>query len=496
MGLDLGTSSLKALLLNEKGKIDFVRSFPYHSYMPAPGWIEQDPGDYEKVLEQVIAVVLKEVPPQDIQAIGFSGHMSAAVLTDTAGKPVTRCITLSDNRSIKESREIALKAEGRIFSNTGNPVITAFCVPKLLWLKQNREEEFRRAAYYITPKDYLRFLLCGNLSAEYTDAANSLLLDRNGEWDLDLIETLGLPQQIFPAILKPWEKAGEITEEAALHFGLKKGTPVIAGGADMACGALGTGLFKPGDSAVTIGTSATFLCAVSKPGDIGRGQITYHPHAIPGCYYAIGSHFNGGLLLNWLSALFSPKEEIDYALLDNLAAKASAVSAGSGGVLCLPFLVGSGSPYFSAADSAAFIGMAQTSGKIHLFKSALEGIAFNLCQTLGIFEEIIGGDLQNIRLAGGGVKIQGWDQIITDVFGKSTRVVNCPDASAAGAAILGAYGAGFCTDMSEAAASCIEDKRILFPDSKVCRIYKDLYRLWINAHDVLENIMENLKNPP
>ena len=488
MGLDLGTSSLKALLINEQGKIDFVHSVPYPSIMAAPGWIEQDPNDYEKALQQVIAAVLKKVSRESIKAIGFSGHMSAAVLTDKEGKPVTECIILSDIRSVKESEEIAQKGGENIFKNTGNPVITAFCAPKLLWLKRNKPEEFNRTAYYLSPKDYLRFLLCGRLSAEYTDAFNSLLLNQNKEWDRDLIETLELPQTIFPEILNPWEKAGEVTEEAARQYGLEAGTPLIAGGADMACGALGTGLFKPGDTALTIGTNATFLCAVPGPAETGRGQITYHPHAVPDCYYALGSHFNGGQLLNWLSTLFSPKEEIDYSLLDDLAAKAASVPPGSGGLVCLPFIVGSGSPYFRAADSAAFIGLAQTTKRSHLFKSALEGVAFNLFQTLNIFEEIIGANIRDIRLGGGGIKIEGWDRIITDVFGKNTRIINCPDASAVGAAILAAYGAGYCKDMSQAAMQCIEDKKNLSPDSDTNRVYGSLFRLWIDAHDTLENI--------
>jgi xylulokinase len=299
-----------------------------------------------------------------------------------------------------------------------------------------------------------------------------------------------LPQKIFPEILKPYDVAGTLTEEASCRYGLKQGIPVIAGGADMACGALGTGVNHPGDAAVTMGTSATFLCAISKIGEAGQG-ITYHPHAIPNCYYALGSHFNGGLALNWFSTLLSPNAEISYPLLDELAAKAADLPPASQGLLCLPFLVGSGSPYFSALDAAAFIGLSQTADRAVLFKSLLEGIAFNLRQSLEIFENITG--LKDIRLAGGGIRIKGWDQIITNVFGRNTRVVNCPDASAVGAAVLGGFGAGIFPDMEKAVEHCLKDQRCLTVDAGEQSVYQVLYPLWIKAHDILRDISAELK---
>jgi xylulokinase len=494
MGLDLGTSSLKVLLLNERAEICFVHSEAYPSNMPRPGWIEQDPVYYEKTMEKVIATALERVPPKDIAAVGFSGHMSATVLVDASGRPVTNCITLSDNRSGVECREIAEKAGERILKNTGNPVITAFSAPKLLWLRRNRNEAFARAAHYMAPKDYLRFLLCGRISAEYTDAANSLLLDSRGQWDWDLIEELGLPKNIFPEILKPAEPAGKVTKAAAGRFGLEEGTPVIAGGADMACGAVGTGITHPGEAAVTIGTSATFLCAVHGIGETGRGCVTYHPHPLPGCFYALGSHFNGGLALNWFSSLFSSNGKINYSILDDLAERIEDIPPGSRGLLCLPFLVGSGTPYFSTRDSGAFIGLNQTTDSPVLFRSILEGIALNLRQSLELFEEINGGKLKSIRIAGGGSKIRGWARIITDVFGCDTLMVVCPHASAVGAAVLGGVGTGMYPDMEESAAKCFEDQRRLSADTGNHRVYHELYGFWKEAHDVLEHVSGGLKN--
>jgi xylulokinase len=494
MGLDLGTSSLKVLLLNERAEIRFVHSEAYPSHMPRSGWIEQDPMDYAKAMERVIAAALEQVPPEDIAAVGFSGHMSAPALIDADGMPTTNCITISDNRGGEESLEIAAKAGERIFKNTGNPVITAFSAPKLLWLQRNRSGAFARAAHYIAPKDYLRYLLCGRIAAEYTDAANSLLLDSQGQWDWELIKELGLPGELFPEILKPAELAGTVTGAAALRFGLRKGTPVIAGGADMACGALGTGINHPGDAAVTIGTSATFLCAVGGIGGAGRGSVTYHPHPAPGCFYALGSHFNGGLALNWFSSLFSSDGEISYPILDDLADRIGDIPPGARGLLCLPFLVGSGTPYFSARDSGAFVGLNQTTDRPLLFRSLLEGIALNLRQSLELFEAINGGKLTSIRIAGGGIKIKGWAQIITDVFGCDTLMVVCPHASAVGAAALAGFGIGLYPSMEEPAAKCFEDQRRLSADPGAHRVYGELYGLWKEAREVLEHISGELKD--
>ncbi|GHT91417.1 xylulokinase [Spirochaetia bacterium] len=495
MGLDLGTSSLKIALLTERAEIRFVRSLNYPSCNPRPSWIEQDPAEYGQVLAKLVSMALEEVPASSIAAVGFSGHMSAPVLVDDKGRPLVNCLTISDNRSMAESLEINRKAGERIFENTGNPVINAFTAPKLLWLMRNREDAFRKAAAFISPKDYLRFLLGGSLCAEHTDAANSLLLDRDGAWDWDLIDKLGFPRHIFPEILGSPDAAGTVSIEAAKRFGLVEGTPLLAGAADMACAALGTGVFRPPDAAVTIGTSATFLCAVSDlpaPNSTARGKVTYHPHAAGG-HFALGSHFSGGLAVNWLGALLSPGEQINYSLIDELAEKAADIEQGN--LLCLPFLSGSGTPYFSSADGAAFIGLDQTSNKAILLKSLLEGIAFNLRQSLEIFEAVNGGPLDDIIIAGGGSRIKGWSQIITDIFERKTREVRCPDASAVGAAVLAGYGAGIFSNLEEPALGCLVEEKQYLPNERRARHYEKIYGLWKESHDVLAKITGKLKEP-
>lgn len=493
MGLDLGTSSIKCMMMDESASVVSVCSASYPSLYPHPGWVEQNPAEWVCAMKKVLAETSRRVNMKDLSAVSLSGHMSGVVLLDREGKPAANCITLSDCRSDEECREIRDLAGDRIDRNCRNPVINAFSAPKLLWLKKNAPEAFRNAAVYLAPKDYLRYLLTGRLATETTDAYNTLLLKSSAcSWDMDLIHTLGLPESIFPPVRKPFDLAGAVSREAAEKFSLPGGVPVVMGAADMACGALGIGVTDPGDAAVTLGTSATFLMAVKTPSQTGHGRITYHLHALPNCYYALGSHFNGGLALNWLVSQFSETGEISYKLSDHIAKLAARIPNGSNPVLNIPFFVGSGSPYFNSNDAGAFLNVSQSCRPEYLFKSILEGISFNLLQTLQIFEEIRGGKLRNISLGGGGIRVAGWNQIITDVFGRTTRLVRQADASTVGACILGGYGAGVFQDLKAAARRTFSSEAENVPNRAAHEKYRRIFNIYLHAYQAIRQIQQEL----
>ncbi|MEG1744743.1 MAG: FGGY-family carbohydrate kinase, partial [Ruthenibacterium sp.] len=307
---------------------------------------------------------------------------------------------------------------------------------------EQQPECWRKAAAWLSPKDYLRFCLTGKAATEYTDAYNSLCIDRDtANWCDEILCATGLEKEKFPRVLRPFDKAGVVTHEAAQRFGLPEGTPVFAGGADMACGAVGMGLYSEGDSTLTLGTCATFLALV--PGESAQcfGQVTYHLHASPGKLYALGSHINGGFAVNWLTRALSETGALDFSMMDALAAEAQGLPVGSNGVLTLPFLAGSGSPYFNARDRQTVLGCSAATTRAELFRSELEGITLNIKQTKEAFSTLVQGGLRRVLLGGGGSKISGWPQIVADVFGMQIELVSNADASAVGAAILGGFGA-------------------------------------------------------
>lgn len=485
LAVDLGSSALKVLVMGDGLKVRLVESVPYRTDHPQPGLSEQDPSLWADALKEGLHRVWQRVSPREIEAISFSGHMSGVLLLDERGNPLYPCITLADTRSERECEWMRRELGEKIIKSTGNPVINGFSAPKLLWLKNNLDS-YKKAAYWAPPKDYLKFLLTGRITTEYTDAYNSLFLDPvSRTWDINLIREAGLNESTFPQVLAPYELCGAVTGEASGIFGLTEGTPVYSGAADMACGAVGMNLSDTGEGVITLGTSATFLLATDRIHPEAKGAVTYHLNVLPGALYALGSHFNGGLVLNCFSALFSDSGKIDYDIIQREAKAAESIPPGSGGILTIPFLTGSGSPYFNPFDRGTVLGLHSGCRREELMRSALEGVAYNMNQTLTLFERMDGKKLDCIYLSGGGIRVPGWPQIFADVMGRQILTTVSADASAAGAAIIGGYGAGILPDLREASSSFRTVSQSFKPDPKAHKLYKEYMKMYIRAYQAL-----------
>lgn len=483
LALDLGSTQIKISFLNENGMMISSAVEGYNTYAPLPSYLEQNPSDWLDALKRGLSKAMENINPNDISCIGFSGHMSGTLLLDRDGNAIGRCILLSDSRSDEECSIIDAAAGKRIREITGNPVINAFTLPKLLWLKRHEGELWDRVRWILSPKDYLRYILSGVISTEYTDAFNTLALDgKKKVWDEGIIRSLGLDVSLFPDVLSPFDIVGKTGGMAKEMFGLPEGIPVVSGASDMAAAAVGMNLFDNGSSALTLGTCATFLSIVPEIMDKGFGQITYHVHAISDSYYALGSHFNGGGAVNWITKLLSESEKLDYSFMDKLAAEAEKVPAGSYGVMTIPFLAGSGSPYFSSSDRLCVYGGSSASDKAVLFKSMLEGITLNLFQTLQLYDGMYGSQIPEIKLAGGGVKIAGWPKIIADVFQRKIHVIRNSDASTIGAALIAGKAAGVFPDIRKMSESLIDVREIIVPDEAAAQVYRDLYSRFIKLY--------------
>ena len=483
LALDLGSTQLKLMLMDRNGGVLGTVTEGYPTLAPQAGWLEQRPEDWAAALEKGMERLRALRPEAEIVSVGFSGHMSGAVILDGEGSVLHPCIMLSDSRSDQECAELNERAGSLIREHTGNPVINAFTLPKLKWLQRHRREAWEKTSVWVSPKDYLRFLLTGRLATECTDAFNTIAVDAvTADWCPEILEAAGLEREKFPEMLTPDAAAGTVTRAAAARFFLPEGVPVAAGGADMACGALGMGLFEEGESALTLGTCATFLANVPGISGEGFGKVTFHLHALPGMYYALGSHFNGGLAVNWLASVLSPETKVDYGEIAALSEAASSVPPGSNGLLTIPFLAGSGSPNFAASDRQTVLGLSAASTRAEIFRSELEGITVNLDETRELFEKMIPGGLKRILLGGGGARIGVWPQMIADVFGTGIDVALNADASTVGAGILGGVASGFYTDAREIAKKCLSVSRSLSPDPASREAYRAVRGRWLEAY--------------
>ena len=465
LALDLGSTQLKCMLMDENARIVDTVTRGYPTFAPRPGWLEQSPADWERAMKEGLSELLGSHPEAELCGIGFSGHMSGTVLLSREGQVLRTCIMLSDSRSDEECALLEQAAGDKIRAHTGNPVINAFSLPKLLWIKRHEPDIWEKTAAWISPKDYLRYLLTSHVATEYTDAYNSLCIDqKTAAWCEEILSASGLERDKFPEVLTPVTVAGRVTEAAASLYGLPAGVPVVCGGADMACGAVGTGLFETGDTALTLGTCATYLAVVPKAEDQGFGKVTFHLHALPGLLYALGSHFNGGQAVNWLTQTLMPDGSLDYGEIAKLSREAEGLPVGCDGLVTIPFLAGSGSPYFDGRDTQTVIGLNMSTGRAAIFKSELEGITLNLDETRQLFGKIVPGGIRRTLLGGGGVKIGIWPQMIADVFGEKVSVIRNADASTAGAAYLAGMAVGLFPDIEKTVRRGLELSKELEAD--------------------------------
>lgn len=477
LGIDLGTSAVKCMAVDDAGVTVALVSVAYPTYSPAVGHVEQEPEEWMDAVNQAVRQCTAKLQDATIRAIGLSGHMTSLVFLDKAHTPLLRCHTIADNRCAPQA-QFLMEKRGAFEQLSGNPPLACFGVPRILWLKEKQPALYERVDQFVFAKDYVRGRLTGHWHTEPTDAGNSLLFSlENAAWDDALICDLGIKRSIFPSVLPSASVSGVLTSEAAAACGLPAGIPVICGAADMACSQLGTGAFHEGVLSATIGTSGQLCIHTPRIHPAGIGKITYHAGAFPHSMYAMASIFTGGLAVNWTYQMLFNKSSMEAADFSQLASLNDAIAQlppGAEGVCFLPFLTGSGSPRFNANERAAFLGLSAGVSKAHYFRAAMEGVAYHIRENLDVFQAM---DLpiRAIRLGGGGTKLPVWRQIIADVLSEEVSLLDCADASTLGACML-AYAAlhpnETLPDISDTWVHCAQP---VTPNAKNSTLYQDLY---------------------
>jgi xylulokinase len=477
LGLDVGTSAVKALLVDSRGEVAAAATTPLSMSTPRPGWAEQDPERWWDASVSSIRQVLGHRPGARIGAAGVSGQMHSSVFLDQRGEVIRPALLWCDGRTTAECEEITRRAGGeeRLRDWVRNPALEGFTLPKVLWLRTHEPEAFDRLATVLLPKDFIRFRLTGVLATEPSDASATLMFDpARLRWSDEILGAVEVPRTLLPDVGGSAEVLGRVTPAAAERTGLAQGTGVVGGGADNACGAAGVGVIAPGEAVASWGTSGTVLAPTPEPlVDPGLRAHTFC-HVVPGVWYVMGVVLSAGGAFAWYRDQLARDLAGADSADDRLTEEAAGIPAGADGVTFLPYLQGERTPHRDAAARGAFLGLSLAHRRAHLTRAVLEAICFALRDSVAILEEL-GLRPGHLLLTGGGARNPFIRMLQSEVYGIPVCTVNREEGPAYGAALLAAVGAGAFTDLGAAVRCTLVRAPLQHPDPASHRAYAPAY---------------------
>ncbi|MEJ6951219.1 xylulokinase [Natronospora cellulosivora (SeqCode)] len=492
LGIDIGTSGVKCLLLSvEEGNILGTKTENYPISTPKSGWSEQNPEDWWKATKKCIAGLISDtkISAGDIKGLSFSGQMHSSVFLDENMEVIRPAILWSDTRTSEQCQEIYEKAGGleNLIDYVSNPALEGFTAPKILWLKENEPDNFAKLDLVLLPKDYIRYKLCGEINMDVSDGAGTLLMDvEKNDWSDGLLEKLDLSRDILPPLVDSIAVTGKITEDIAKETGLAAGTPVVAGGADNSCGAVGSGIIKEGRVMVSIGTSGVVVAFAPEAAADPGGRIHLFNHSRPNSWYMMGVVLSAGMSFQWMKeSLFA--DDIDFDKLNELAAD---TNPGSDGVIFLPYLYGERTPHADANARGVYFGIGAEHKQKHFIRSVMEGVAYALKDSLELIKEQ-GVAIEEIRAIGGGAKSAVWQQILADVFGQEISLLNVEEGPAFGAALIAGVGVDVYDSFEEAESDYIKVVETIAPIEENVKAYEKYYPQYKKLYSSLK---ENFKD--
>ncbi|MFJ7856643.1 xylulokinase [Peribacillus sp. NPDC097206] len=491
IGVDLGTSAVKVLLMNQQGKVCDEISKSYPLIQVQPGFNEQDPkGWVDKTTEALSELVRKfDGDTNDIEGISFSGQMHGLVLLDQEGNVLRNAILWNDTRTTEQCRQIyECIGEKRLLEITKNQALEGFTLPKLLWVKQYEPEIYHQADVFLLPKDYVRYAMTGKIHSEYSDAAGTLLMDvAKKQWSGEMCELVGVDVTLCPPLVESSECVGEITGDFSVQTGLAKKTKVFAGGADNACGAIGSGILSVGKTLCSIGTSGVVLSYEEKNDRDFGGKVHYFNHGEENTFYTMGVTLSAGHSLSWFKDTFAIGEEFDTVLKG-----VANVPIGANGLLFTPYISGERTPYPDATIRGSFIGMDSSHKRIDFARAVLEGITFSLNESIDIFRKN-GKLIDTVISIGGGAKNETWLQMQADVFNATIVKLSSEQGPAVGAAMLAAYGSGWYDSLQACAEVFISEEKSYKPITANVEKYALLFDVYKKVYNQTKELNEELK---
>ena len=494
LGIDVGTSGAKALLIDEAGAVVADVTTEYPMFTPRPLWAEQNPADWWDSTVTSIRGVLEStgVSPGDVAGIGLTGQMHGLVALDGEGRVLRPCIMWNDQRTGPQCAAITERVGAeRLLQLTGNPVLPGFTAPKVLWVREHEPDVYARIAHILLPKDYVRYLLTGAFATEVSGASGTSLLNvGQRRWSEEMLEALDIPREWMPDCAESAVVTARISAAASTQTGLLEGTPIVGGGGDQAAQAVGTGITREGTISVTLGTSGVVFAASDSYRVEPQGRLHAFCHAIPGKWHLMGVVLSAGGSLRWFrDALGEPEKgeavragRDPYDPLMDLAARAP---AGCEGLVFLPYLTGERTPYPDPHARGVYCGITLRHDKGHMVRAVVEGVTYALRDSFELMHDL-GLDIQQVRGSGGGVRSALWRQILADVFGSEMVTVAVTEGAAYGAALLAGVGAGIYPDVETACDRVVRVVDRVVPGADA-GAYADYYPIYRSLYPALKS---------
>ncbi len=487
LGLDVGTTGVRVVAVDESGRVVAEASAGYPLHTPHPGWSEQDPEDWWQGARKALKEVVNKVEGK-VVSIGLTGQMHGSVFLDSKDEVIRPALLWNDQRTEEQCRKITdAVGKERLIQLAGNPALTGFQAPKVLWLRDEEPGNYDRVASVLLPKDYVRLRLTGEHATDASDAAGTLFLDVGGrDWSAEILAALEVPEEWMPQVYEGPENTGMLRESIAADLGFPEGVPVAAGGGDNAAAAVGVGVVKEGVVSSSVGTSGVLFAHASGFVPDPSGRLHAFCHAVPGGYHLMGVTLSAGGSLSWWHDILDGR--FGYDELSGLAAEAP---PGAEGLIFLPYLSGERAPHLDPAARGSFFGLTNRHGKAHMTRALMEGVIFSLRDSLEIMRAL-GVKVDQIRATGGGARGELWRQLQADIYGVPIHRTTTEEGPAYGAALLGGVAAGVFSSVEEASSQVELRDEVTEPQEKNANLYEECFEVYRSLYPATRDAMRRL----
>ena len=487
LGIDLGTSSIKLVVMDENGAIKAMAGGEYPLSFPKPGWSEQSPADWATQMEASIQKLGEQCDLKEIKGISFGGQMHGLVMLDENDNVIRPAILWNDGRT-QEECDYLNKTIGRekISAYTANMALTGFTAPKILWVRKHEPENFAKIAKIMLPKDYLAYLLSGVHCTDVSDASGMLLMDvENKCWSKEMMDICGVKEEQLAKIFESYEVVGTIKPEMAERLGLSEDVKIIAGAGDNAAGAVGTGTTKDGMCIVSLGTSGTVFVSCDKFAVDDANALHMFAHA-NGKYHLMGCMLSAASSNKWwMDEIIGTK---DYANEQKQILK-----LGENHVYYLPYLMGERTPHNNPNARGSFIGMSMDTTRADMTQAVLEGVTFALRDSIEIARSL-GVKIDRVRATGGGAKSPLWRKMLANIMNVTVEIINSEEGPGYGGAILAGVGCGAFASVEEAGDKLIHVVDVTEPEKELVEKYEKKYQVFKKLYPALQPVFDDVVN--